>query len=96
MASNHTSELAKSIAEVLAEFDLMGLREGNPDIVDEYRAEAEDISRRLLEAARRQESVSVVEIRAVSASVFETWFGEGFVAEAFESPAKKIQDLMSK
>lgn len=89
------TELVTPIAEVLAEFDLMNLREGNPDIVDEYRPEAEDITKRLERARRKAEPVSVADVSALLASVFEHWFEVKCEAAELEAPARRIHELLS-
>jgi hypothetical protein len=94
--NRRNNELVTSIAEVLAEFDVMDLREGNPDIVDEYRPEAEDIAKRLQKTLRTRGSVSLSEIPELLAKVFEHWFEVEFDSAEFETPARRIHQLLSE
>lgn len=94
--NRRNTELATSIAEVLAEFDIMDLQEGNPDIVDEYRPEAEDIAKRLQKTLRTHGSVSLSEIPELLAKVFEYWFEDKFDSAEFEAPARRIHQLLSE
>lgn len=90
------TELVTPIAEVLAEFDMMDLQEGNPDIVDEYRPEAEDIAKRLQKTLRKRGSVSVSEVAEMLANVFKRWFEVEFDSAEFETPARRIHQLLSE
>lgn len=89
-------ELATSIAEVLAEFDIMGLRDSNPDIVDEYRPEAEDLAKHFQKALREREPVSLQQVREVLAGTFEYWFETKFSPAELEASADKLHQLLSE
>jgi|GEM_PF-3206897 len=74
----------------------MGLGEGNPDIVFEYRPEAEDIAKRLQKALREHREIPLSEVQELLASIFEYWFEAEFDPAEFETSAGQICQLLSE
>jgi hypothetical protein len=74
-----------SIASVLADEDIIGLAPGNPDIVDEYRIEAEAIAMEL-DGSEPPEKIALIVRR-----VFMRYFGVDVSNDDAERVARRIE-----
>lgn len=77
------------IAQILAEEDVMGLAPGNPDIVEEYRLEADAIARELTGSETRETIASVV------GRVFKHYFEIDMSSEDADRVAGRIAKTVS-
>jgi len=85
----------RSIAEILADIDIMDLGDGNPDIVDEYLPEAEELAQRLQGKYGSNWSITPPELADMLCDVFEHWFETKFEAAEFEATSCRIVDLLN-
>lgn len=71
----------REIAIVLADEDVMGITDGNPDPIGEYRNEAEAICRSLESRRRAGEEIDRDRVAEVVSAVFERWFEQTLASD---------------
>lgn len=83
------------IAVVLAELDPMGITDGNPEPVEEYRGEAEAIAREVSAAGFNQKEIDSVALSAIVIAVFEEAFDHRLAPDISSKIAERLLPLLN-